>query len=110
MQRIWKFKQVIHSNQSIPGDEPQELNYTNSECMVTYIYLRKLYFGVGTRGSVVGSGTMVQARRSPFRVPDDVEFFNLRNPSSRTRALGSTQPLTEMNIRNFLGGEKEAGA
>jgi hypothetical protein len=34
--------------------------------------------------------------------PDEVDFFfNLPNPSSRTMALGSTQPLTEMRI--FLG-------
>jgi hypothetical protein len=27
------------------------------------------------------------------------------NPSSRTMALGSTQPLTEMNTMNLPGGE-----
>jgi hypothetical protein len=30
--------------------------------------------------------------------------FNLRNPSSGTMALGSTQPLKEMSTRNFPGG------
>jgi hypothetical protein len=40
----------------------------------------------------VGSGT------------DEVEFFNLPNPSSPTMALGSTQPLTEMCTRNHPGG------
>jgi hypothetical protein len=34
-----------------------------------------------------------------------VDFFNLPNPSSRTMALGSTQPLTEMSTRNIPGGE-----
>jgi hypothetical protein len=58
------------------------------------------------RDSVVGCGTMLQAGRSPVRVPDKVFFFNLRNPSSRTMALGSTQPLTEMNTRNFPGRKK----
>jgi hypothetical protein len=33
-------------------------------------------------------------------------FFNLPNPSRRTMALGSTQPLTEMSIRNLPWGEK----
>jgi hypothetical protein len=33
-------------------------------------------------------------------------FFNLPNPSSRTMALGSTQPLTEMSTRNIPGGKK----
>jgi hypothetical protein len=60
------------------------------------------------RGSVVGWGTMLQAGRSPVRVPDDVDFFHLHNPSSRIMALGSTQPLTEMSTRNFPGGKKRA--
>jgi hypothetical protein len=36
--------------------------------------------------------------------PDKVDFFNWPNPSSRTMALGSTQPLTEMSTRNLPGG------
>jgi hypothetical protein len=37
--------------------------------------------------------------------PDEVDFFyNLPNPSNRTMALGSTQPLIEMGIRNLPGG------
>jgi hypothetical protein len=32
--------------------------------------------------------------------------FNLPNPSSRTMALGLTQPLTEMNTTNYLCGVK----
>jgi hypothetical protein len=38
--------------------------------------------------------------------PDEVNFFNWPNPSSRTMALGSTQPLTEMSTRNLPGGVK----
>jgi hypothetical protein len=30
--------------------------------------------------------------------PNEVDFFNLPNPSGRTMALGSTQPPTEMNL------------
>jgi hypothetical protein len=48
---------------------------------------------------------MLQARRSPVRVPNEVNFFNLPNPSSRIVALGSTQNLTEMNTRNLPGGK-----
>jgi hypothetical protein len=33
-------------------------------------------------------------------------LFNLPNPSSRTMALGSIQPLTEMSIRDLPGGKK----
>jgi hypothetical protein len=49
---------------------------------------------------------MLQAGRSPVRVPDEVDFFNLPNPSSHTMALGLTQPLTEMSTRNIPGGKK----
>jgi hypothetical protein len=39
-------------------------------------------------------------------IPDEVtEFFNWPNPSSRTMALGSTQPLTEMSTRDLTGGK-----
>jgi hypothetical protein len=59
----------------------------------------------GARGSVVGSGTKLQAGRSLVRVPMRwIFFFNILNPSSRTMALGSTQPLTEMSTRNLPGG------
>jgi hypothetical protein len=49
---------------------------------------------------------MLQAGRSPVRVPDEVDFFNLSNHSSRTMALALTQPLTEMSTRNLPGGKK----
>jgi hypothetical protein len=52
------------------------------------------------------SNTMLQAGRSPVRVPDEVDIFNLPSPSSHTMALWSTQPLTEMSTRNFPGGRK----
>jgi hypothetical protein len=44
---------------------------------------------------------MLKAGRLP--VPDELDFFSLPNPSSRTMALGSTQPLTEISTRNFPG-------
>jgi hypothetical protein len=51
---------------------------------------------------------MPQAGRSLVRVPDEVDFFNLPNPSSRTMALAPTQPLTEMSTRNLSGGKKRS--
>jgi hypothetical protein len=37
-------------------------------------------------------------------IPDEViGFINRPNPSSRTMALGSTQPLTEMSTTNLPG-------
>jgi hypothetical protein len=38
--------------------------------------------------------------------PNKADFFNLPNPSSHSMALGSTQPLTEMNTRDLPGGGK----
>jgi hypothetical protein len=34
-----------------------------------------------------------------------LDFISLRNLSSRTMALGSTQPLTKMSSRNLPGGK-----
>jgi hypothetical protein len=44
---------------------------------------------------------MLQAGMSRDRVPMRWIFSNLPNPSGRTMALGSTQPLTEMGTRNL---------
>jgi hypothetical protein len=49
---------------------------------------------------------MLQAGRSPVRVPDEVDLSNLPNPSSHTMTLESTQPLTVISTRNFPGGKK----
>jgi hypothetical protein len=49
---------------------------------------------------------MLQTGRLPVQAPDEVDFFNLHNPSSRTMALGFTQPLTEMSTRNLPRGKK----
>jgi hypothetical protein len=60
--------------------------------------------GLGTRSSVVGWGTVLQAGRSRDRVLIIWIFFNWPSSSSRTMALGLTQPLTEMSTRNLPGG------
>jgi hypothetical protein len=51
------------------------------------------------RGNVDGWGTMLQAGS-----PDEVDFWIDLILHSRTMALGSTQPLTEMSTRNLPGG------
>jgi hypothetical protein len=49
---------------------------------------------------------MLQAGRSRVRFPiRSLDFLNLTNPSSRTMALRSTQPLTEMSTSNLPGGK-----
>jgi hypothetical protein len=50
---------------------------------------------------------MLQAGMLPVRVLDEADFFNLPDPSTRTMALGSTQPLPDMSTRNLPGGKKE---
>ena len=45
------------------------------------------------------------SRKVAGSVSDGVTgFFHLHNPSGRTMALGSTQPLTEMSTRNISWG------
>jgi hypothetical protein len=49
---------------------------------------------------------MLQAGKSPARVPDEVDFFDVPNPSTRAMALWSIHPLiTVMSTRNFSGGK-----
>jgi hypothetical protein len=48
---------------------------------------------------------MLQAGRLSSSPDEATGFFNLPNPSSRIVALASTQPLTEMSIRNLPGGK-----
>jgi hypothetical protein len=48
---------------------------------------------------------MLQARRSiSYEI---IGFFNWSNPSSRTVALGLTQPLTEVSTGIFLKGKEQ---
>jgi hypothetical protein len=51
---------------------------------------------------------MLQAGRLPVRIPDEVDFFSLLNPSSRTMAPGSTQPLRKMSTRNLPWSKKRS--
>jgi hypothetical protein len=46
------------------------------------------------------------SRKVAGSIPDDViGFFKWPNPCSRTMALASTKPLTEMSIRKLPGGK-----
>ena len=51
------------------------------------------------------------SRKIAGSIPDGViGIFHWHNPSGRTMALGSTQPLTEMSTKNISWGVKAAGA
>jgi hypothetical protein len=67
-------------------------------------------WGPGTRGGVVVWGTALQVGRSSVRFPLMSSEFFIDNLSSRTMALGLTQPLTEMSTRTISWGVKAAGA
>jgi hypothetical protein len=59
-------------------------------------------------GGVMQQGSWLRnyatSRKVAGSIPDeDTWFFSWPNPSSRTMALRSTQPLTEMSIRNLPG-------
>jgi hypothetical protein len=46
------------------------------------------------------------SRKDTVSIPDEaIAFSSWPNPSSRTVALGSTHPLTEMSTRNLHGGK-----
>jgi hypothetical protein len=55
---------------------------------VQVIYNGSILFGRGARGSVVGSRHYATSGKVAGSSPDEVDFFNLPNPSSRTMALG----------------------
>jgi hypothetical protein len=59
---------------------------------------------LGAHGSVVEALCYKPERRGTS--PDEVFPFFLPNPSSRTVASGSTQPLTEMSTKNLPGGKR----
>jgi hypothetical protein len=80
----------------------------SEEALKTVMRFQQPIFVTGARGSVVGWDTMLQAGSLPVQVSDEVDFFNLPNSSSRTMALGSTQPLTKMSTRNLPGSEKRS--
>jgi hypothetical protein len=67
------------------------------------VYVFHMIFS-GAHGSVIGSGTMLQAGKLAGSTPDEtIGFFNCPNPSSRIMALGSTQPLAEISSWGVKG-------
>jgi hypothetical protein len=48
-------------------------------------------------------GHYATGRKVAGSIPDVIGFFSLPNPSNRTMALGSTQPLTKTSTRNLSG-------
>jgi hypothetical protein len=86
-------------------DNVQKLNYCIEQILGFIIFRAACNYFLTY--SVVGWGTLLQAGRSRAQFPMSLDFSIDRrpNPSSRTMALGSTQPLTEMSTRNVAGGK-----
>jgi hypothetical protein len=64
----------------------------------------QLFFGKDVYGG--GGEHYATSQEVVGEILDEViGFFSWPNPSSRTMALGSTQPLTEMSTRNLPGGK-----
>jgi hypothetical protein len=55
----------------------------------------------GAHSGTVGWGTARQAGRLQVQFPMLSLEFLIDNPSGRAMALGSTQPVTEMNTRDI---------
>ena len=77
-----------------------------------YIIIFSTYiFVFGARGGAVGWRTAATSQKVAGSIPEGlIGIFHLHNPSDRTMALGSTQPLTEMSTSNISRGVKAAGA
>ena len=66
-----------------------------------YIYIYSTWLVIFVPTHFNGAGSISE---------DIIGIFHWRNPSSRTMALGSTHPLTDMNTRNISLWVKAAGA
>ena len=65
---------------------------------------------VWVRGGTVGWGAALKNRKVAGSIPNGViSIFHWHNPSGRTMALGSTQPLTQMSTRNGGKGGRYVG-
>jgi hypothetical protein len=82
---------------SVEGANSTSTTTTTTIVTVIIIYRK-------ARGSVISWGTT--NRKVAGSIPDVTGFFSWPNPSSRTMALGSSQPLTEMSTRNHLAGKR----
>jgi hypothetical protein len=80
------------------------LKRTNKTILNMKIELCKQLYIIRARGSVPGWSAMLQAGRLRVRFQiKSLDFFSVPSPSSRTIALGFTQPLTEMSTRTIPG-------
>jgi hypothetical protein len=76
-------------------------------CSILIVLITFYFTCLAVRSSTAGAGTAT-SRKVSASIPCEgfFEIFHRLNPSGRTMALGSTQPLTEMSTRDRLWGIK----
>jgi hypothetical protein len=90
-------------NQALCGGEPWHISVWALYCK-SYYYFSRLQQGCSSSRWLSHYAT---SRKVVGLFPDEViGFSGWPNPSGRTMALGSTQPLTEMSTRNPPGGKR----
>jgi hypothetical protein len=86
----WRMRHCVSPKRCYPPTRP----FIDGSTALCWILAAFIFVSYATRRKVAGS------------IPDEVTgCFNWPNPSSRTMALESTQPLTELNTRNLPGGK-----
>jgi hypothetical protein len=71
---------------------------------ITPFYLSKIHIDIIQAPKQSWLRHYATSRKVAGSSSDEVDFSNLPKPSSRTMALGSSQPLTGMSTRNLPGG------
>jgi hypothetical protein len=111
--RIWLIRKEVHFETITQYTIVHSLSKNQNTCLkkITLVTSElRFFFSFQTRDMlfelllVACVGHYATSRKVAGSSPDEVEFFNLPSPSSRTMALGSTQPLTEISTRNLPGG------
>jgi hypothetical protein len=112
MRLVWKYEKERNSYSL--GNE--RCTYTSRYVRIsvqgtrfntTYNLIKKLLIHFGLQAVFTGIQQYFIILKVSGSITDEViRYFNLLNPFSRTMALGSTQPVTEMSIRNLPGGKK----
>jgi hypothetical protein len=103
---LWGAVKLQTTTDLLPNGLCHQLNIWGFLLWMLISRFRYWLWGGGARFSVVGWGTLLQAKRSRVRFHEIIGFFNWTNPSSRTMVLRSTQPLTEMSNRNLPGSKR----
>ena len=89
------------TNNYIP--EPNHVSMVRSVEAVLYLQFM-LHVMLFRTWNMFYTFTLATNRKVAGSIPDGVGIFHWHNPSDRTMALGSSQPLTEMSTRSTSWG------